>query len=73
MRGTFICHVFFQEKDGNIFVDPSPYTINILIAYDEILSRGIVCIPSGPSVPLRALGSVHAQCCVPGHLFFLKL
>ena len=22
------------KKDGNIFVDPSPYTVNLLIAYD---------------------------------------
>ena len=25
-----------KKKDGDIFVDPSPYTINLLIAYDEI-------------------------------------
>ena len=24
-----------KEKDGTNFVDPSPYTINLLIAYDE--------------------------------------
>ena len=24
-----------SKKDGSILVDPSPYTINVLIAYDE--------------------------------------
>ena len=27
------------KKDGNIFVDPSPYTINLLIAYDPYPCR----------------------------------
>ena len=27
-----------KKKDGNMFVDPSPYTITLLIAYDEVTS-----------------------------------
>ena len=36
---TFLFYVLqnthHKKKDGTIFVDPSPYTINLLIAYDE--------------------------------------
>ena len=32
----FLASFLFSKKDGDIFVDPSPYTINLLIAYDEI-------------------------------------
>ena len=31
----FLFYFIFTKKDGAIFVDPSPYTINLLIAYDE--------------------------------------
>ena len=40
--GGFFCistyvlqNTHHKKKDGTIFVDPSPYTINLLIAYDE--------------------------------------
>ena len=35
LKGSVFFFFFFRKKDGTIFVDPSPYTINLLIAYDE--------------------------------------